>query len=105
VARTLFTLGACRMTPGARDALAAAALTPADLLVRHARGDWGDVDADDRAANDASVRDGSRILSAYRLAGGGRVWVLTEARGDDGRRDATTLLLPDEYGPTPEDRR
>jgi hypothetical protein len=33
-----------------------------------------------------------RILSAYRIARGVRIWVLTEAD-----RSATTLLLPEEY--------
>jgi hypothetical protein len=29
--------------------------------------------------------------------GGTKFWVITEAVGDDGRRAATTVLLPDEY--------
>ena len=41
--------------------------------------------------------DGSRILSAFRLKTGVKVWVLTEAVGDDGKRASTCLLLPEEY--------
>lgn len=93
----LFPLGRLMCTPAAHDALAAARVSPRDLLGRHARGDWGNVGDDDELANDASVRDGSRILSAYELPTGVRVWVLTEATDDDGRRAATTILLPDEY--------
>jgi hypothetical protein len=66
---------------------------PAQLLARHRRGDWGDLGEEDRAANDAAVVDGSRILSAYRLGEDGiTVWIITEAH-----RAATTILLPDEY--------
>jgi len=60
-------------------------------LGRHVRGDWGDVDAEDRAANDRALREGTRVLSSYR-AGGVKFWVITEAD-----RSATTVLLPSEY--------
>jgi hypothetical protein len=46
-------------------------------LARHSAGDWGDVDAEDRAANDWAVVFGDeRLLSAYRLADGTRIWVI-----------------------------
>lgn len=70
-------------------------LTQADMVAairRHASGDWGDVDADDRAANDDSLRHGTRLLSAYTSAAGVRFWVITEAD-----RSMTTVLLPDDY--------
>ncbi len=61
-------------------------------------GDWVIVDAGDKAANEQALQDGSRLLSAYLLKDGQtKVWVITEAEGDDGKRAATTLLLPDEY--------
>jgi hypothetical protein len=60
--------------------------------VRHARGDWGDVDAHDKRANDAAVKQGTRIVSAYVLDDGTRVWIITEAD-----RSSTTILLPEEY--------
>ena len=41
--------------------------------------------------------DGSRILSAYRTLKGVKIWIITEAVGDDGRRASTCLLLPDKY--------
>ena len=74
---------------------ALAAVSPLDIaaaLRRHASGDWGEVDPDDRAANDAAVRSGERLLSVYRSATGTTFWVLTEAD-----RSATTVLLPDDY--------
>ncbi len=90
-------LGRIVATPGALVALAAANTSPSTLLSRHAGGDWGDLDAHDRAANDAALRDGSRLLSAYTVAEGVKVWIITEAADDDGHRAATTLLLPEEY--------
>lgn len=74
---------------------ALAAVSPLDIaaaLRRHASGDWGEVDPDDRAANDDAVRSGERLLSVYRSANGTTFWVLTEAD-----RTATTVLLPDDY--------
>jgi hypothetical protein len=43
-----------------------------------------------------SLMDGSRILSSSRLRTGVKVWVLTEAVGDDGKR-ASTWMLPSDY--------
>ena len=50
----------------------------------------------DKSANDAAVLDGSRILSLYSLPAG-KVWIITEAKGDDGKRASTCLMLPEEY--------
>ena len=74
---------------------ALAAVSPLDIaaaLRRHASCDWGEVDPDDRAANDDAVRSGERLLSVYLTASGTTFWVLTEAD-----RSATTVLLPDDY--------
>ncbi len=90
-------LGQIVATPGALVALAATNTSPSTLLSRHASGDWGDLDAHDRATNDAALRDGSRLLSAYTVAEGVTVWIITEATDEDGHRAATTLLLPEEY--------
>ncbi len=93
-----FTLGQTLITPGAQEALAATGESPlAFLFGRHAKGDWGLVDADDAAANDEALKDGSRLLSAYKLKDGTKIWVITEAVGENGQREATTILLPEEY--------
>jgi hypothetical protein len=84
-------------TPAAQRAIAASGQSPVEFLERHLRGDWGDVSPDDRRANDDSLQDGARILSAYHTSLGTKLWVLTEAVDDDGQRAATTLLLPDDY--------
>jgi hypothetical protein len=90
--RTRFPFGNLVSTPGALDALAQARETPLPYLARHAKGDWGDLDEEDKARNDSAVKEGSRILSAYTLGDGVRIWIITEAD-----RSATTILLPDEY--------
>jgi hypothetical protein len=87
-----FALGRMLATPGALEELARASQTPLDLLVRHAAGDWGDLDAEDSRANDEALVDGDRLLSAYRLSTGEKLWVITEAD-----RSATTILRPSEY--------
>ena len=87
---TFVSLGRIVATPAAL-----AAVSPLDItaaLRRHASGDWGEVNPDDRAANDDAVRFGERLLSVYRTASGITFWVLTEAD-----RFATTVLLPDDY--------
>jgi len=92
-----FSLGQVVATPGALEALQKADQTAVGFLQRHARGDWGDVCEVDRQANDQSLIDGSRLLSAYRTSLGEKLWVITEAVDDMGNRAATTILLPSEY--------
>lgn len=94
----LFSIGQCVATPGALEALQAAGVSPLDLLSRHAQGDWGDLSTKDQEANNQALVDGSRILSAYELPGQDqKVWIITEAVGDDGQRASTCILMADEY--------
>lgn len=92
-----FSLGQIVATPGALEALEKAGQTAIEFLQRHARGDWGEVCDEDRQANDQSLIEGSRILSAYRTSLGEKLWIITEAVDDSGSRSATTILLPSEY--------
>src|SRR5690349_12465726 len=57
-------LGLVLLTPGAGDALRAAAQMPAEFLLRHHHGDWGELDPEDRQANERALRLGGRLLSA-----------------------------------------
>lgn len=59
---------------------------------RHAHGDWGDLDDEDRTANDRALKEGTRLFSSYHTTEGVRFWIITEAD-----RAVTTVLLPDEY--------
>jgi len=74
------------------DVLSAAGQTTTNLFQCHVDGDWGDLDESDKAKNELSLKEAFRILSAYKLKTGVKVWVITEAD-----RSATTLLLPEEY--------
>ncbi len=85
-----FRLGHIVATPNALSQL-----TPEDILLgiqRHQAGDWGDVDAHDRAANERALMEGTRLFSVYHAATGIKFWLITEAD-----RSATTVLLPEDY--------
>ena len=88
----MFAIGQLLATPGALEAFARTGDDPIDYLVRHVSRDWGTVDAEDWHANDQALIEGTRLLSAYRLNDGTKVWIITEAD-----RSATTVLLPEEY--------
>jgi len=85
-------LGQLLATPGALRALAHAGQSPIAFLRRHMAGDWGEVCPEDAQANAHAAEHGGRILSAYTLSSGVKIWIITEAD-----RSATTLLLPEEY--------
>ena len=79
-------------TPGALHAMEEAGDNPASLLLRHLAGDWGELDAHDIQENEFALKHGLRLLSAYRLSDGTKIWVITESD-----HSATTFLLPEEY--------
>ncbi|MDD4986271.1 MAG: hypothetical protein PHQ43_10890 [Dehalococcoidales bacterium] len=100
VVNLAFPLGRLVMTRGVNDLVAddkAFAKFITDSLARHVKGDWGDVDDEDRMTNDQSLKQGLRLLSAYNddrfpKNGISTIWIITEAD-----RSATTILFPDEY--------
>lgn len=89
--KLLFDLGQTVATPGALEAMQAANVDPVTLLIRHQRGDWGDLCNEDQQANTEALKHGSRLLSAY-LLGTVKLWIITESD-----RSVTTILLPSEY--------
>ena len=97
ICRPKFNLGRILATPGALEALEASGQSPQFFLEKHQCGDWGEVCQEDKELNDQSLVDGSRLLSAYRTLKGERLWIITEAVGDDGRRSSSTILRPSEY--------
>ena len=76
--RQKFSLGRIVATPAALKALAKSGDSAHDLFRRHATGDWGDVCAEDKRANEDALSIGERLFSAYHLRDG-------------------TLLLPSDY--------
>jgi hypothetical protein len=79
-------------TPGALRAMEEAGDDPAFFLARHLAGDWGELDPEDIKENEFSLENGFRLLSAYRLSDGTKIWIITEAD-----RSSTCILLPSEY--------
>ena len=87
-----FPLGQLVATPGALDAMKEAEVSFLPYIRRHLEGDWGDVCPEDAGENELSLEQGFRLLSAYNLPDGCRIWIIAEAD-----RSATTILLPEEY--------
>jgi hypothetical protein len=93
-----FRLGSMMSTHGALQALEEAGETPITYFVRHAHGDWGDLDAHDKRMNEQAIANEGdpekqqRILSCYHTSKGIKIYVITEHD-----RSYTTVLLPEEY--------
>lgn len=85
-----FPLGQIVATPNALGRLSPTDVSTA--IQRHQSGDWGDVDGEDRLANDHALIEGTRLLSVYRSFTGETFWVITEAD-----RSVTTVLMPEDY--------
>jgi hypothetical protein len=84
-----FPVGMTYATPGAL----ALNVDLTKYLRRHHCGDWGDeLCAEDKAANEQALKDGSRLLSCYRTPAGDRLYIITEWD-----RSMTTIMLPSEY--------
>ena len=85
-------------TPGALEAIRASGQSPETFLAAHLEGYWGgELCEEDRQLNEEALIDGSRLLSAYKTLRGERIWIITEAVGEDGHRASSCLLLPEEY--------
>jgi hypothetical protein len=87
-----FSPGSVYATPGVLEAFKASGDDPLAFLVKHLALDPGDLSAEDIAENELSLREGFRILSAYRMSNGTKFWIISEAD-----RSSTTFLLPEEY--------
>ena len=93
-----FQLGRVVATPGALEALEEASQGAEHFLALHASGNWGELDAEDRKANDQAIaHEGDpdrqqRVLSSHLTRKQEKIWIITEWD-----RSVTTILLPDEY--------
>ena len=88
-----FRLGKIVSTPNALEKI-----TQDDISMRaigrhqETRSDWGEVSEDDRAKNELSLTQGSRLWSVYHAGSGAKFWLITE-----GNRSFTTVLMPEDY--------
>ena len=62
-------------------------------VLRHALGDWGELEEHDWKANDAALEHGFRLTSVYHEGG---VWFCIVTEQD---RSVTNVRLPDEVTP------
>ncbi len=87
-----FELGQLLATKNAHDTFTHAELQR--CFNRHSWGDWGNVDAEDRASNERGLdkEEPGRLMSVYKFPDGRVLWIITEWD-----RSATTALLPDDY--------
>ena len=94
MAKVKFSLGQLLMTRGVNDKMAqddGFAKFVYNSLKRHASGDWGDLCHEDIQENELSLKEGFRLLSAYKNEEE-KIWIITEAD-----RSSTTILFPKEY--------
>ncbi len=61
------------------------------LVGRHVKGDWGDLDDEDKQANQHALMSGGRLFSAY-VKDDQKIYIITEAD-----RSSTTVLFAEEY--------
>lgn len=66
-----------------------------ECLARHIKGDWGDLDDQDKKENQLSLGERLRLFSMYerkKMKSVGKIYIITEAD-----RSSTCILFPDEY--------
>jgi hypothetical protein len=85
-----FPLGEMIITPGVASKLGMVDVKLA--IAKHASGDWGELEAEDRRLNNERLANGGTLFSIFKTAAGVKFYVMTEAE-----RDRTTVLLPEEY--------
>jgi hypothetical protein len=88
----LFPLGSIYLTIGAREALQESNQNAFEFLKLHQTGNFGLICKSDWKENELSLREGFRILSAYKTKNDVKIWVISEAD-----RSSTTILLPSDY--------
>lgn len=90
-----FKFGQLMLTAGVNNEIATNAAFSKFVITsirRHAVCDWGELEADDKKANDRAFGGMERLFSAYEKQGLPKIWIITECD-----RSYTTVLFPDEY--------
>lgn len=91
-----FTLGRTYATSGVTRWAERHGIDLARYLRRHHCGDWGDLNPDDRQANEDALEHGDRIFSSYKIdsykIADRKIYIVTEHD-----RSMTTIMLSEEY--------
>ena len=99
-----FEPGVLAITRGIAEARRRGIINDGELLKRHFRGDYGEIDDEDKRANELSIKKGSCIVSGYDTDAG-RVLIITDPESEltllpeyvEGHRAFTTMILAEEY--------
>lgn len=86
-----FKLGQVFVTPAALEAIEASQQSVLGLLVRHVRGDWGEISNIERVQNEHAIDANLRVISSYTVRDTRKVLIIT-----DSDRSLTTILLLDD---------
>lgn len=89
---TKFSIGQVVITRNCKQHMEEIGETPLHFLMRHIRGDWGDLGASDKKANEQALEKDLRIVSRYTLKDGSAIYVITEYD-----RSYTTIMGVEEY--------
>jgi len=63
-----------------------------ESIVRHSKGDWGDISKEDKRTNASALKTGERLHSAYEKDPFPKIWVITGAD-----RSVTDVMFPEDY--------
>lgn len=88
----LFPLGQLVITSYAIPAFEKTGEIPLTFIQRHATGDYGDLEPEDYYLNTKAIHHEERILSAYHLKDGTKIYIITEWD-----RSVTTVMLASDY--------
>jgi hypothetical protein len=99
-----FEPGVLAVTRGIAEARRRGIINVRALLKRHFRGDYGEIQDEDKSTNELSIKSGSCIVSGYDTDAG-RVLIITAPESErtilpdyvEGHRAFTTVLLAEEY--------
>ncbi|HVT29233.1 MAG TPA: hypothetical protein VHE81_14550 [Lacipirellulaceae bacterium] len=83
-----FRLGLYTITPEAARVIEESGQESTYFLIRHMRGDWGSISAEETARNDAAITSGGELRSVYKTLLGKTIWIVTSAD----RRKTTVML-------------
>lgn len=94
--KALFSLGQVSATPAVLAHLEKYAIYPSALLGPHCHGEYGQLDEEDRKANDNALIHGGRIFSVF-FVEHSKIYVISDSADGQGVRHSTTILFAREY--------